>query len=183
MTETQDIALETEEWFEQLRHRFVAVARRRVPAEAVEDVVQEALAVVFEKGIKIPASGPVEGLPPLAWCFQVLRNVLGNFYQKARTRAGTTSDAEVDTLDAADGRPTPLESLQSKEAASLIRDGLRELARIDEVCCRYLQRLLDGLAPADLAAEEDIGAAVLYRRVYRCRGKLRDILESRGVLA
>lgn len=183
MTKAHDIALGTEEWFMQLRDRFVAVARKRLPNDQVEDVVQEALAVVYEKGIRIPEAGPVEGMPPLAWCFQVLRNVVGNHYQKQRTRSGTSGDADYETLDAADDRPTPLEALQSKEAAGLIQDGLRELARLDETCCRYLRRLLDGLAPADLATEEQVDAAILYRRVYRCRSKLRDILEANGVTA
>ena len=61
--------------------------------------------------------------------------------------------------------------------------GLRELAEVDGVCGRYLQRLIDGLSPSDLAREERLGAAVLYRRVYRCRLKLRSILERMGVLA
>jgi RNA polymerase sigma factor (sigma-70 family) len=184
MVEVVESSLGTDGWLVQLRDRFVAVARRRLPSEAVEDVVQEALTVVYEKGIRVPQADAIDGMPPLAWCFQVLRNLIGNFYQKQRTRAATMSpDEDVERLDAADQSPTPLEALESREVRRLVRQALGELGKQDGTCAHYLQRLLEGLTPADLASEEAVEPAVLYRRVYRCRIKLRDILEQKGVLA
>jgi RNA polymerase sigma factor (sigma-70 family) len=183
MTEAEANPLATEEWLNQLRDRFVAVARRRVPAEAVDDVVQEALTVVYQKGISITQADSVDELPPLAWCFQVLRNMIGNFYQKQRTRSMVSVDDDLDRLDAADQGPTPLEALESGEMQRLVREALEVLAHDGSACRHYLLRLLEGITPADLASEEAIEPAVLYRRIYRCRTKLREILEQKGVLA
>ncbi len=168
-----------EPWLEQLRARFVAVAARRVRHEAVEDLVHEALRVVLERGIRLSGNETVEGLPSLAWCFQVLRNTIGNFYQKDRTRAHHAG--RVDAFEQAEA-PTPLDALEAEESSRVIRDALRELRSRDGTCGRYLERLAEGADPAQLAAEERLAAPVLYRRLYRCRHKLRALLEQKGVL-
>ena len=57
------------------------------------------------------------------------------------------------------------------------------MATRDRDCARYLQRLFDGVAPGELARQEGLEEAALYRRVYRCRIKLRTLLARRGVEA
>ncbi|MBZ0268844.1 sigma-70 family RNA polymerase sigma factor [bacterium] len=171
-----------DEWFAQLRERFLAIARRRVPEDAAEDLVQEALRIVHEKRDLLARADAVDGTPALAWCFQVLRNVIGNFYQRERTR----SDADPVALRAAlaeDAPPvTPLESLEEREAERRITEAVDELADGAGDCARYVRALLDGLEPAAIAKREGVSAPVLSRRLYRCRAKLRVILERRGVL-
>lgn len=170
-----------EEWFAQLRERFLAIARRRVPDDAAEDLVQDALRIVHEKRGEL-SSGSVAGAPALAWCFQVLRNVIGNYYQRQRTRA----DADPEALRSAvaeDAPPaTPLESLEEREAERRITEAVDDLAASAADCARYLRALLEGLEPAAIAERVGVSAPVLSRRLYRCRAKLRVILERRGVL-
>ena len=39
-----------------------------------------------------------------------------------------------------------------------------------------------GSSPARIAEDEAVEARALYRRIYRCREKLRQLLEKKGVL-
>ncbi len=170
----------TEAWLARLRERLLAVASRRVPAEAVEDVVQDALRVIVERKV-LEAGAVIDDLPGLAWCFQVLRNTIGNYYQKTRTRRAWQEQASSHVETPAP--PTPLDALESEEATRVILATLREMRDDSESCGRYLERLAHGAAPADLARAEGVDPAVLYRRIYRCRYKLRMRLIERGILA
>ncbi len=168
---------ETGEWLVQLRARFLALSLRRVPESVAEDLVQDALSIVLEKGVQLGED--VDGRPALAWCFQVLRNTIGNFYQKQRTRSGH-SDID-DALDLAGG-DTPLEAMETSEVSQLLHETIAGLDTDDDRCGRYLRRLGEGYSPAEMAVEEGLDAAILYRRIYRCRAKLRTLLRQKGVL-
>lgn len=171
-----------EAWLASVRARFLDVARRRVPTDVAEDLVQDALRILIEKGVDRPgASGP-GGAPALAFAFTVLRNVIGNHYQKERVRRRANAP-ESEAAAAADPAPQPLESLASDDAVRAVERCLADMAAGDGACARYLRRLMAGLSPRELAREEGLDEAVLYRRVYRCRIKLREQLERRGVLA
>jgi DNA-directed RNA polymerase specialized sigma24 family protein len=123
----------------------------------------------------------VQGRPPLAWCFQVLRHRIGNHYKHTRVRSGHVAlDPESPRLAAP---ATPLESLAAADAVRAIERALDQLGRDDAPCGRYLRTLAAGQAPRTLAAREGVAEAVLYRRVYRCRQKLRALLADAGVLA
>lgn len=169
-------------WAAPLRARLLAVARRRVPAEAAEDLVQETLRILLEKGFRGPGSEAMEGVPAMAFAFRVLRNVIGNHYQRDRIRRRRIAP-QASGLAATDPAPGPLEALTDDEARRVVTRCLDALAASDEACARYLRRLIDGVAPAALARDEGLAAAVLYRRVYRCRLKLRALLEDRGFSA
>jgi len=161
---------ERDVWLGELRARFVSVARRRLPEDAVEDVVQDALRVVHEKG---------EEHPELPWCFQVLRNTIGNWYQKQRVRSRDLAPEDAAVPRAA---PTPLEALEDRELGRVLAESVAALGTTDAGCGRYLERLMAGETPATIAGEEGVDPAVLYRRIYRCRGKLREILIGKGVV-
>lgn len=180
MKDASRIESGAEAWLAQLRRRMVAVAARRVPAADVEDVVQDALRVVAERGVGEDAAVSVEGLPGLAWCFQVLRNTIGNYYQKSRTRRALLDRAESAARHAADP-PVPLDSLEANDAARAILEAIESFGPGD--CRRYLASLAGGTSPAELAHAERIEAPVLYRRIYRCRHRLRAALIERGILA
>lgn len=171
-----DEARTSDSWFRDLRDRFVAIAARRVERDAVEDVVQDALRIVHEKGGVGPGA-LVDGRPALAWCFQVLRNVIGNHYQKRRAR----TEVPVDEQPLIAGGLAPLESLVREERHRLVHRALARLAERTERCADYLQQVVAGQSPAAIAARENVDAAVLYRRLYRCREQLRAILEEQGV--
>jgi RNA polymerase sigma factor (sigma-70 family) len=169
------------EWLERLRQRFVNVARRRVSEADVEDVVQDAMGVVLEKGIDRGA-GAVGDLPPLAWCFQVLRNTIGNHYRRERTRRRwVTPDTEgIDRETSTAERP--FEALGTDEALRAIEEAIDDVSRESPNCGRYLSRLLDDARPNDVAEEEGLEPSVFYRRLYRCRQKLRLRLQERGIV-
>jgi DNA-directed RNA polymerase specialized sigma24 family protein len=154
-------------FFAELRQRFVEVARRRVPEDAVEDLVQEAMAVVFAKGRAGSA-----GAPPLPWCFQVLRNVIGNHYQKRRTRERAVLPRDERTP------PTPLDAFERGEVDRLLREAIDELGARDPACGDLLRRALDEDARPAAPGAPSTG----YVRAFRCRQKLKAILLRRGVL-
>jgi len=169
-------------WLIALRARFVAVARRRVAADDVEDVVQEAMRIVISKQTTGPGGAMVEGEPPLAWSFVVLRNAIGNHYQRTRVRHRVHAPLEA-AGEPATGAPTPLEALESADASARIHDAIGQLAAESATCGQYLRALAEGQSPADVAREAGLEEAVLYRRVYRCRQRLRALLADRGVIA
>ena len=135
--------------------------------------------MIAEKGIDRGAE-PVDELMPLAWCFQVLRNTIGNHYQRQRTRQSRT---EVDpaAVDRAHS-PRVFESMDSQATLTLVENALDEMARTDTRCAGYLSRLADGARAGDIADDESIARAAFYRRLYRCRQKLRNLLTARGVM-
>jgi len=172
-----------EDWFAELRRRFLAVAGRRVPSEMVEDIVQDALGVVYEKGVQPGLGDEVDGRPALAWCFQVLRNTIGNYYQRERTRsAHIADDAEPELVPATASGTTPLEALHERQVETALAQALDDVDRDGGQCGRYLRELAAGRPPVDLATDEGVVPAVFYRRVYRCRQRLREVLRERGVL-
>jgi RNA polymerase sigma factor (sigma-70 family) len=185
-----------------LRARLVEIARRRVPREVVEDVVQEALAVIHEKGARFGpdgSPGPVRPGPPLPWCFQVLRNVIGNYYQKQRTRERALQPDSMENahiLEELAGReaPTPLESLERIELSQLLEDSIRELAARDAECGRLLRAALGRAEPRGESdphahggprTEENprASSSTEYVRAFRCRQRLKGILLRKGYMA
>lgn len=181
--DTRQDPLGYERWLEQLRQQFLQVARRRVPPADVEDVVQDALRVVHDRGSALPAERRVEGLPPLAWCFQALRHVVGNHYQRRhrRQRVLESRDPHAGGWEEAVDPRTPAEALQGEELRGHVHAALAELARREDPCHGYLNAVLDGSSARELALREGLEPAVLYRRLYRCRQKLRQLLAMRGV--
>lgn len=177
--ENSNTSRQSGEWLARLRREFVRVAGHRVEAAEVEDVVQEAMRIIAEKGID-RAAEPLEGRPPLAWCFQVLRNTIGNHYQRERTRRRWVEDDPDATGVAAS--PTPLESLNSARTLSIIEATLADMMHSDPTCAGYLLRIVDGQRAGELADSESIERGAFYRRLYRCRQKLRELLSTRGVV-
>lgn len=169
-------------WLADLRASLVEQARRRVEPGAVEDVVQDTLRVIVERGVREPGGAWVDGLPPLAWSMQVLRNMIGNHYQRARVRSARWSPVEeAASIPSAGG--TPLELYEVAEGERIVRMAIERVAGSDPNCGRYLERLAGGAAPGDLAEKEGVDAAAFYRRLYRCREKLRTRLREAGVVA
>jgi len=177
--ETSNTYTEPGDWLEKLRARFIEVAARRVGESDVEDVVQEAMRVVVEKRI-VPGGEVVGELPPMAWCFQVLRNTIGNHYGREDTRRRRLVAEEHSASEVA--APARFaEEMDSRETLRVIEDALVEMGRSDPQCGRYLMRLVDDARPQAVAADEGLEPAVFYRRLYRCRQKLRGLLTARGV--
>lgn len=168
-----------DEWMAALAARFEEVARRRVPEDDVADIVQDALRVVHERGRSVSdATGP----PPLPWCHQVLRNLIGNYYRRRRVRGQVVPLDEPTGGSLEGGLPTPIEALETREAMRAIRSALLQMSEDDAQCGRLLGRVLDGVSSRQIALENDLKEPVLYRRLYRCRQKLRRLLNERGII-
>jgi RNA polymerase sigma factor (sigma-70 family) len=176
---SRDAERQMSNWLMDLRREFVRVASRRVNEGDVEDVVQEAMRVIVEKGIDRGAD-PVGTQPPLAWCFQVLRNTIGNHYQRERTRRRWT-DGDSGMVDRSPN-PLSLESMDSHTTLATIEAALVALGNTDSTCAGYLSRMADGDRAGDIADREGIERRAFYRRLYRCRQKLRDLLAKKGVV-
>jgi RNA polymerase sigma factor (sigma-70 family) len=163
-----------------LRARFVAIVGRRVPPDAVEDIVQDALRVVCEKAAGLDPALLEDGWPRASWSFQVLRNMVGNYYLRTARRP------DHRTLDFQDAGPvpgpTPMEARDAKELRRIVHGALCTLSETHPECGRYLRRLVDGLSPAAVASEEGLAPGALHRRLYRCRTVLRSLLAEQGVL-
>jgi RNA polymerase sigma factor (sigma-70 family) len=175
-TEGRESSRGADDWLVALRTRMVELARRRVQPDDVEDVVQTAMRVVIEKGLQ-RTEREVEGLPPIAWCLQVLRNTIGNHYKRQRTQKKW-----VDSAVEADRVSIPIEAMSSAEKLETIEGALAKMMQEDPQCGSYLQRTLDGSSAREIAAEDGLDADAFYKRLYRCRRKLREWLRERGVL-
>jgi hypothetical protein len=175
-------------WLEQLRVRFIDIARTRVAEGAVEDVVQDAIAIIYQKA----GGGASDWSPPeLPWCFQVLRNVVGNHYQKERTRRrgdqpGSALHDGLQEFTAGRRNPTPMEALEGRERGRILREAIHELATDDAFCGNHFLEVLGDRGSSAAADSVTDGAAsrvsTRYVRLFRCREKLRRILTRRGYL-
>lgn len=161
-------------WLSHLRDRFAEIASRRVPEDAVEDLVHDAIGIVLAKG-PAETKRPGGDSPPLRWCFLVLRNVIGNWYQKRRDLA------PVEGLSLVDDRPDPLVSLAAEERARTVRGAVAELRLKSRECADWLWALAQGTKAGSLAESNGIDRTEFYRRIYRCRQALAGILERKGV--
>ncbi len=161
-------------WLTPLRQRFAEIAARRVPTDAVEDIVQDTLGIVLAKGpAEAHRAGDTE--PSLRWCFNVLRNVIGNWYQKRRHHE------TVENHDLADERPDALAALAADEQARTIRTAVAELRRQRPDCADWLWSMAQGTKAGALADQARIEHSAFYRKIYRCRRLLAEILQRKGV--
>ncbi len=161
-------------WLSLLRRRFAEIAARRVPADAVEDIVHDALGIVLAKGPAI-ARQENRSEPSLRWSFNVLRNVIGNWYQKRRRHEA------VEDLDLHDNCPDALAALTTAERAQTIRAAVDELRRDRPDCADWLWSMAEGVKAGVLAERARMEQAAFYRKIYRCRRMLGEILQRKGV--
>ncbi len=172
--------------FEELRVRFLALAKKRVRPDHAEDVVQEALGVVLRKYRDLPAD---RGL--LVWSLTVLRNVIGNHYQSRRRDTEQTMQVEdwhavPEARIAAD----PLDDLASDEAAVRLETAISELARTAPRCGLIFAKLLtsveQGGGPREVSTRAlalvqaelpELNRNSFYVALHRCRAQLRAVLD------
>lgn len=141
-----DPTMDSGQWLEWLRRSLVRIAKRRVAAADVEDVVQDAMRVVVERNID-PESGEFDELPPVAWCFRVLHHTIGNYYQKETTRRKRVTSAPngLPVEPGAAGRFAA--ELDSRETAAVVEKAVERLGRDDAQCAAYLTALVEGHSP------------------------------------
>jgi RNA polymerase sigma-70 factor, ECF subfamily len=142
-----------------------AYARRRVPPEAVDDVVSETFLAVWRRLDEVPE-------PPLPWLLTAARNVVGTEWRGAARRRRLWLKAQRGHVEGYDSEPD-------------IADGpvVAALARLKE---RDREALIlvawDGLTPAQAAAvlgePSDRFRQRLHRAGHRLRAQLDDELRD-----
>ncbi len=175
------------ELFEDLRVRFLKVAKRRVQPEHLEDVVQDALGVILDKHHERTGQ---TGL--LIWSFTVLRNVIGNYYQaKRRELERTTVVEDWQSFGPAAVVVDPLRDRESTEFVGRLEDAIATLARKYPRCGRLFGHLLESFQVGggqrevsaralEMAQNEDpeLSRNTFYVALHRCRAQLRALLDA-----
>ena len=172
--------------FEELRVRFLAIAKRRVQPDHAEDVVQEALGVVLRRYDTLPRDRNI-----LLWSLTVLRNVIGNHYQARRRDTDRT--VQVDdwrTVPAAALTADPTVDLVGGEAAEMLQRAIGDLARRSPRCGAIFAHILDsvemGGGPREVSQRAlervqqelpDMSRNTFYVALHRCRAQLRGLLD------
>jgi DNA-directed RNA polymerase specialized sigma24 family protein len=170
--------------FSALRVRFLAVAKRRVREDEMEDVAQEALRIVHARyGERDPRA------KILPWSFAVLRNVIGNYYQ-ARARDERRAELREELKrEISFAR----ENADAVELRARVARGIALLGSENPRCGVVLRRLLESLEAGGTSREVSNRLLKLLRRdfpgvnrgnfyviLHRCRARLREILEERA---
>ena len=172
------------ELFDDLRVRFLSLAKQRVQVDHAEDVVQDALRIVFDRYGEIK---PGPGI--LVWGLTVLRNVIGNHYQ-ARDRERERLDfVEEWPADAATDVDVLGETMLTQTTDHLLA-AIDELGQRFPRCAHIFQGLLESLelggTPNQVSSRAlqlvqqkhpDLTRGSFYTALHRCRANLRTVLE------
>jgi RNA polymerase sigma-70 factor (ECF subfamily) len=139
-----------------------AYARRRVPPEAVDDIVSETFLVVWRRLDEVPE-------PPLPWLLGVARNVAGTAWRGAVRRERLWLKARSRNVEGDDpGEPE-------------VADGpvLAALGRLNERDREALMLVAwDGLTPAQAAAVLGVPSDRFRQRLRRAGRRLRVHLDD-----
>jgi RNA polymerase sigma-70 factor (ECF subfamily) len=142
--------------FESCHAQVAAYVRRRVPNEAVEDVVEETFLVAWRRFERVPSE-------PLPWLYGVARRVLAN-----ERRGGRRADAlaerlahEAERAPAADATPGLSADLEA---------ALRALSEREREAVLLIA--WEGLTPGQAAVAAGCSAAAFRVRLHRARRQL-----------
>lgn len=150
--------------FRHLRVRFLFLAKQRIGMSYAEDVAQEACTTVFEKYRSSPDDREFQ-----AWAYEILRNKIGNYLQKAAVRA--RAGADLPSAAASESLTTDPD-LRARLVACL-----RRIVRRHRRYARVLNLVHQGYDTGEICRRLDIRAGNLYVMLNRARGLLRDCLE------
>jgi RNA polymerase sigma-70 factor (ECF subfamily) len=139
-----------------------AFARRRVAAEAVDDVVSETFTVAWRRLDDIPDD-------PLPWLLGVARNVVGT------ARRGEARRLRLQTRAQADYQG-PIEEREPKLDSGLVNAALERLNERDREALTLIG--WDGLTPSEAAAVIGIPANRFRVRLHRAGRRLRWALNA-----
>lgn len=139
-------------------------ARRRCDPDAADDVVADALLVVWRRLDEVP-EGAV-----LPWCYRVAANCLANSQRAAGRRVRLAT--RVATLDPPGAAPEPPLPDPALHAA------LGTLSESDQEVLRLWA--WEDLAPAEIAVVLGVTANAVSIRLHRAKGHLAEALERAG---
>lgn len=139
-----------------------AYARRRVPREAVDDIVSETFLVVWRRLDEVPE-------PALPWLLTVARNVVGTERRGAARRQRLWLKAQRDRVEGYD--PGQFEIVDGRVLAALARLKERDREALTLVAW-------DGLTPAQAAVVLGEPSDRFRQRLHRAGRRLRAELDS-----
>jgi RNA polymerase sigma factor (sigma-70 family) len=148
-----------------LRTRLLTLAKYRIP-EAAEDMVHETLLIVYQH---LGEFHSVEGL--LAFSNQVLRNKIGNLYQR-RYRRGHSE------LEEGDASYRIENGIEQDELERIVLNSIETLRQKHPDCGEILSFLYTGLEPTEISRRLGITKSKLKVRTFRCRQALRHLLSA-----
>jgi DNA-directed RNA polymerase specialized sigma24 family protein len=170
--------------FEDLRVRFTDITKRRVQSDNIEDIVQDALKIVFTKYASLEKE---RGM--LVWSLTILRNVIGNFYQ-SRQRFDD-KNVQVDNWQAVSEAAVDPSAMETEETTSLLFDAMTELSEKYPTCGTIFSCILNShekgggqreISQRALDAVQemipDFKRGSFYTALHRCRTHLRKILST-----
>jgi RNA polymerase sigma-70 factor (ECF subfamily) len=149
-----------EEIFREVYEPLQRYARRRIDAAAADDVVAEALLVVWRRVDEAP---PGQALP---WCYGIARRCLAN-RRRSDVRQANVVDRLMGERDAPPG-----------ESDEFLWAALADLDTDD----REIVRLWawEDLQPREIAVVLDISANAAAIRVHRAKRRLADAMERKS---
>ncbi len=156
-------------------YRFV---RARVPADAVDDLVQETF-VAASRGI-----GRFDGRCPVwNWLAAIARNKIAEYYRRKGSRVLLTESlATLNSEGAAVERalhselPLPDEICERQEFRHLARAALSLLPPEQQDC--LVARYYENLSLDEIARRSGISASLANTRLFRARQALRDVFRN-----
>lgn len=167
---------EPSEAFEALVRRagpaMLAYARRRVDPDTAQDVVAEALLVLWRRRHELShPGGPERGLSDeIAWAIGITRGCLANAQRSARrhlTLVGRLASLE---------RPPPAHGPPSSESDEEIHAALGSLRKEDQELLRLWA--WDDLKPAQIAVVLGTTPEVVSVRLHRAKKRLSALLDA-----
>jgi len=146
-----------------LQERIAYVARRRVPENAVQDIVQETLLVLLNKLPELDSGRDI-----LAYTFRILRRVIGNYYQTEKT---LRKHFQPQTFEPA---AHPFEKLDSEIYLDQILEKCRQ---VNGDYSKIIKMVRDGYSIEEIAVETGCSSnQALYNRIHRSRRLLKKII-------
>lgn len=153
------------------RHRAAVVAycRRRVPAEAVADLVSEVFLVAWRR------IGDVPGEAELPWLYGVARNLVFNHHRgnRRRLRLVTALGSQPEAV----GEDTEVLVVRRAEE-EMVLQALATLPAKDQEILRL--RAWEELSSAQIGTALQLSAAAVDMRLTRAKRRLRRALRSLG---
>jgi RNA polymerase sigma-70 factor, ECF subfamily len=147
------------------RTSVVSYARRRTPAESVDDVVAETFLIAWRRLERVPADSP------LPWLLAVARNVIGT-----QRRGSSRRDAlnmrlrESSTAEAVDP--------SSAQETGPVAEAMARLGEKDREALELVAS--DGLKPREAAAVLGMSSSTFRARLHRAKRRLGRLLEEQS---